>query len=416
MRNPRSRAGALLALLCLLLGALAGVAGAAEEEEGEKKKNYTVSPAVFKRLDAAQTFLSEDNYGGAIEQLDALRKKKLNPHERALMWQVYGYTQSSEEKYGEAITSFEKCLAEDALPDSTAATIRYNLGQLYMAEERFEDASKILEAWLARAENPAPDAYYLLAIAYTQQDLYQKALSYVERAVAKAKAPNESWLQLALSLYFQLERWPEVASTLEVLVTHFPKKSYWKQLASAYASLGKERKSLAALEIAYRQGFLTKESELENLAHMYLYHEVPYKAARVVEKALEEKQIPDDQQSWELLADSWLHARDYERALEPLERAASLADDGDVYIKLAQLHLQQQRWSAARKALEAAIAKGDLEDPGGAHILVGVSNVNEKRYSEARRAFTKAREFEKNRKAADNWLKHVEREISQNQG
>ncbi|MBW2271637.1 MAG: tetratricopeptide repeat protein [Deltaproteobacteria bacterium] len=404
-------------LLCLLLGLLPGVAGAAEkgEDKQKTKKNYTVSPPVFKRLDAAQQLLAEDDYAGALAQLDALGKKKLNPHEQALMWQIYGYTQSSQERYGEAIKSFEKCIAEDALPASTEATIRYNLGQLYMAEERFEDASKILETWLAGAENPAPSAYYLIAIAYTQQDRYEKALSFVEQALAKAKVPNESWLQLALSLYFQLERWTEVAETLEVLVTHFPKASYWKQLTSAYASLGKERKSLAALELAYAQGFLVKESELENLAHMYLYHEVPYKAARVVEKALEEKRIPEDEQSWELLANSWLHAREYERALDPLERAASLSEDGDVYIKLAQLHLQQQRWSAARKALEAALAKGELEDPGGALILAGITSLNEKRYAEAKRSFTKAKKYEKNRKAASDWLEHVEREIAKNE-
>jgi tetratricopeptide (TPR) repeat protein len=417
-RDRRSKVVAAIAALCLLLGTLPGVGLAKTgDEEKKERKNYTVTPPVYKRLNAAQELMAEDDYAGATQQLDALsKKKKLNPHERALMWQIYAYVQSNQEDYAGAIKSFEKCLAVDALPPSTASSVRYNLGQLYMAEERFADASKTLELWLSQANNPAPSAYYLIAIAKTQQELFKEALPYAEHAIQNSRKPNEAWLQLALSLHFELEQRKEVARILEVLVSHFPKKNYWKQLASAYAMLGKEKRSLAVLELAYRQGFLTSESELENLAHMYLYHEVPYKAGMLVERALEEKKIPNDQQSWELLADSWLHAREFDRALEPLERAASLSEDGEVYVKLAQLHLQQQKWSKARSALEAALAKGDLDDPGGAHILVGVTNVNEKRFQDAKRAFAEAKKYEKNRKAADNWLKHVEREIAQESG
>jgi tetratricopeptide (TPR) repeat protein len=292
-RRSKARSGrpARLAalLLAMLFGAGLGLAPAApsradaiedEEREKRKRKQHAVGEWAYKKLSESHELLAEEKFDEALKLMNEMsQRKRLNPHEQALMWQTYAYIQSSQQKYKQATESFEKCLALDALPEAAALNTQYNLGQLYMSIERYDAAVKTLENWLGKVENPAGSAYYLLAMAHVQNEDLARALPYARSAVASAKEPVESWLQLLLSLEFELKHYRKVADVLEVLVTHFPSKTYYLQLSAIYNELDREKRSLAVLELAYVQDLLDRESELLNLAQLYLFHDVPYRAA-----------------------------------------------------------------------------------------------------------------------------------------
>jgi tetratricopeptide (TPR) repeat protein len=399
----------------LLIGAGLAAPGDADakkkEEPKKERKNLAAGEWAYKKLSAAHEALAEEKFDEARGLMDQMSKRKgLNDHEQALMWQTYAYIQSSREQYKQAVASFEKCLALDALPDSAALSTQYNLGQLYMSVGRYADAVRALEDWLGKVENPAGSAYYMVAMAHVQLDDPKSALPLAKKAVALAKRPTESWLQLLLALEFELKHYKDVAKVLEVLITHFPKKTYFLQLSAVYSELERDKLVLSTLELAYVQGMLDRESELLNLTQAYLYHEIPYRAAQVLEKGLADKVIADEAEHWELLGDSWLHAREYNKALGPLRRAATLSDDGNLFVRIGQVHLERDEPAEAQKALEQGLAKGGLDDPGNAYLLVGISHTGAKRFAAARKAFAKAETYEKNRKAARSWLKHVERQ------
>jgi len=411
-------------LLAMLLGAGLGLAPAAPsraddvgeeakesraEREKRKRKQHAVGEWAYKKLSESHELLADEKWAEALALMDEMsRRKRLNAHEQALMWQTYAYIQSSQEKYKQATESFEKCLALDALPEAAALNTQYNLGQLYMSIEDYDAAVKTLEDWLGKAENPAGSSYYLLAMAHVQNEDLPRALPHARSAVARAKAPVESWLQLLLSLEFELKHYRKVADVLEVLVTHFPSKTYYLQLSAIYNELDREKRALAVLELAYVQDLLDRESELLNLAQLYLFHDVPYRAAHVLEKGLEQKRIDDEADNWELLGNAWLQAREYDRVIAPLGRAAELSDDGEIYVRLAQVHMEREEFSEALAALEQAFAKGGLEEPGRAYLLLGITHSGAKRYSSARKAFNRAHKYEKSRKEARQWISHVE--------
>jgi tetratricopeptide (TPR) repeat protein len=405
----------------MLLGAGLGLAPAApshadavEKEsraakEKRKRSQHAVGEWAYKKLSESHELLADEKWAEALALMNEMsQRKRLNPHEQALMWQTYAYIQSSQQKYKQATESFEKCLALDALPEAAALNTQYNLGQLYMSIERYDTAAKTLEDWLSKVENPAGSAYYLLAMAHVQNEDFARALPHARSAVARAKEPVESWLQLLLSLEFELKHYRKVADILEVLVTHFPSKTYYLQLSAIYNELDREKRSLAVLELAYVQDLLDRESELLNLAQLYLFHDVPYRAAHVLEKGLGEKRIDDEADNWELLGNAWLQAREYDRVIAPLGRAAKLSEDGDIYLRLAQVHMERDEFSEALAALENAFAKGGLEEPGRAYLLLGITHSGAKRYSSARKAFNQAQKYEKSRKEARQWIGHVE--------
>jgi len=401
-RRQRPLRVAVLSLVALLLAPPAG----AEKE----KKNFTVGEIAYKKLTEVQELMGADDFVEAKKVLDELATKKLNDHEQALVFQTRAYILSNQERYSGAIDNFEKCLALEALPPGAQLSTRYNLAQLYMMKERYKDGARELEKWFEKAENPGASAYYTLATAYALDDRYDKALGPAETAVSKSDKPKEAWLQLLLTLYFEKKSYKKLASVLEQLVWRFPKRSYWLQLAAIYGELGRDQKSLAVLELTYQQGMLTTDSELRRLAQMYLYHELPYRAARVMEEGLDDGLVTSDAGGWELLANSWVQAREYEKSIPALRRAAELSDTGDLYMRLGQIHLERQNWAQAEKALTRALGHGTLEKRGKTWVLLGVTRYSADKPGPALEAFGKARDYESTRKSATQWITHLERE------
>jgi len=406
----------MLALLCaafFVLGA-GGSFGADEPRDKPKpqtKKVKSVGQWAYKRLNAAHEALAEEKYGEAISELaDMKGNSKLNEHEKALMWQTYGYVYSAQGKYQQSIDAFEKCLALGGLPEVAQLNTLYNLAQLYVVREKYAQAAASFEKWFSQAPDPPAEAHYMYAIPLLQTGRKKEALTQAEQALQKAKVPKEPWLQLALSLYFENQRYRDAARILEILVTRFPKKQYWMQLSAVYSELNEHKKALGALEMAYLQGMLTDDRELTNLAQLYLFNEVPYKAARVLEKGMADGTIKASAETWEMLANAWLNAREREKALRPLEKAAAMSSKGQLYMRLAQVQIDREQWGAARGSLHKALAKGGLPDRGAAQFLLGIAAVSDSQWEDAQKAFEAAAEYDDRKQASHEWLAHIAQE------
>jgi tetratricopeptide (TPR) repeat protein len=163
-------------------------------------------------------------------------------------------------------------------------------------------------------------------------------------------------------------------------------------------------------QVAYTQGFLTEDKELRRLARSYLYHDLPYQAAEVLAKAIEAGAIEPDTEAYELLANSWIASREYERSLPPLQRAATLSEDGNLYVRLGQVHMQRENWSEASALLEKAVEKGGLKNPGNAELLLGIAYYNGAQIARARSSFVRARQHDSTKKAAARWITHIDTE------
>ena len=132
---------------------------------------HTVDQRTAKRLNAVAEFLQEDQYDEAEKVLKGFSMTRLNAYERAVVFQMWGYLSAGREDYESAAGYFEKCLAEDAMPEESAVNMRFNIAQLYMALQRWDDALKALLQWFEAVEEPNSNAYYVLAIAYYQKSI-----------------------------------------------------------------------------------------------------------------------------------------------------------------------------------------------------------------------------------------------------
>jgi tetratricopeptide (TPR) repeat protein len=397
------------------IGILCGLVSSADTVRADLPEGVSgrrvesVGPWAYKRLDRAHNALADEQFEEALAALDEMQQNgKLNSHETSLMWQTLGFTHSSTGDYAKATASFEAALQANGLAEQAATQTRYNLAQLYVMLERYDEAIAEFEVWFESVRNPSPTAYYMLAMAYLQKGDHVQALANAERTVSLADTPREPWLQLLVALRFETKEYESAVPALETLVSRYPKKEYWLQLSAVHAELGAHDRALAILELAYEQGLLTQGAELLSLAQLYLYNQIPYKAAGVLESGLEEGTIESDARAWRLLADSWLNARDRERALVPLKRAADMSNDGDSYVRLGQLQLEREEWGKARESFAAALRKGGLRSEGHVYVMLGIANVNESRWEDAERAFTQAGEHEESANISRNWLRNLQ--------
>jgi hypothetical protein len=408
-------------LVGLLVVAISGLAlaqdGPAKKKKKRKKKNYVLSETTAPRIGRAMEALQEEDFDKALDVLGVLAKRKrLKKYDRAVTFQMMAYTQAGMDDYEAAAKSFETSLEQDALPETTTASIRFNLGQLYLANSKFDDAVGILELWFedASEEQKTSQAHFYLTAAYAQKEDWIAALPHARASVSKQTGkPSEQSLGLLMAIEYQNVNLFETLEVLEQLASLYPRKRYFMQLAYAYSNAGEEEKAMAMLQLAQQQGWLEKESEVTSLAQRFLFAELPYEAAMVLQKGLDEGVVDANEKNFELLATALLSAREYDDALSPLTKAAELSEDGDLFVRLAQVNLEVENWKGARESLEKAVEKGSLREPANAQILLGISNFNQKRFKSARTAFQIAAKDENHKDTAAQWLQHVDFAIEQ---
>ena len=239
-------------------------------------------------------------------------------------------------------------------------------------------------------------------------DDYAKALPPAKKAVELMDKPNENWLQLVSALHLQREEYKESIPILQQLIAVAPdKKTYWMQLSSIYGQMEDYPNALAIMQLANSAGLVTEDSEIRRLADLLLFNEVPYRGAQVLESAIEKKAVNLDDKLYEKLANCWIAAREYDKAVPPLQRAAEMANTGDAFIRLGELQVQREDWDGAIAAVQRGVDKGQLKDAASAQLMLGIAHYNQKEYSAARPFFERARQSERLRDTADSYLQAI---------
>lgn len=405
-------------VLVLVLGLLAGAAAAQENADGGTRTKQTVamSQPVFEGLQTAQTAIEAKNYADGLAQLRKLRElSDLSPYETAQIWNLTGYAYYLQENYDRAIKSYEKLLSVGDLPEALVQSTLKTLSQLYFTLENYSRALNTVERLIAAVSDPSADIYMLKGQAHFQLKQYQSALKPIRTAIdkyrAQGKAPQENWLLLLRVCYYELGDFKAMIAVLKELIALYPKERYVLTLAGVYSELGDTKKQLALTEALYEAGKITDKHQLVNLANLYLVHNVPYKAAKVLQKEVDGGRVEATERNLRLLSQAWYQAREDEKAITPLARAAAMSDTGELYVRLAQSYVNLDRWEEAAEAVRKGLAKGGVRRADTANIMLGMALFNQRQLTAARAAFAEAVKDKRSAKAARQWIAYVDSEL-----
>jgi tetratricopeptide (TPR) repeat protein len=110
------------------------------------------------------------------------------------------------------------------------------------------------------------------------------------------------------------------------------------------------------------------------------------------------------------LAQSWVGAKEYDKAVATYQQLAELVKDGNPNQQIAEIRLQQGKFQDVVKAASKAIEKGELKNPGNLYLALGMATFNLKQFDASLEAFTQAKDIDSSKRMATQWLKFVERE------
>ncbi|KAA9130780.1 tetratricopeptide repeat protein [Marinihelvus fidelis] len=421
MSNTTTRIATRFTPLTALLVALAAVpAGPAQAQVGacgEKRdvQQGALNEQTYRQLEQAYELVGEERYNDAYEIFTRLKGRANGDYVQSILSQALGQTEWARGNYDAALREMERAVELNGLPDETHYALMYQIAQLYFMQERLDDALAALDLWFCKVpeEKRVDTAYVLKASILAQKEDWGGVVEAIDQAISLGDAPREDWYRLKLAALFELERYPEAAETLEILVAGWPdKKDYWLQLSNIYIQLQDNAKALSVSALAYRRGMMTTQADILLLANLYAMQDVPYKAAQVLQKGLEDGIVEGSERYWTLAGDTWYSAEEFDRALGAFQQAGAAADDGEIDLRRGYLLVDMERWDEASQALSNALEKGGLNDTetGRAYLMLGMTQFNLGNYDQASTNWGRAGRYDSTRDAAQQWMNHLRQE------
>ena len=404
-----------IALMTALL--ISGTALAQKNKDEQKtKETVAMSQQVYEKLTEIQELIEAKDYATAEKATVDLRgQKNLSDYERAQIWNITAYSYYLQERYADAINAYDQVLAQPGLPEALLQSTLKTKAQLMFTQEDYEGALVVIRELISVIPEPSADVLMIEGQALFQLQRYDEALVPIKTAInmyrEQGQTPKENWLLLLRVIYFEQKDYESMIGVVKELIAYYPKDTYVLTLAGIYSELGDTKKQLALTEVLYEKGYLNTASHMVNLANLYLLHGVPYKAAVVLEREMGAEIVDANERNLRLLSQAWYQAREDEKAIPPLERAAKMSKDGELYVRLAQANINLEHWSEAAEAVREGLRLGGLKRTDQANIMLGMALFNQKRLEQARRAFQAAQNDNRSRRAAQQWIAYVDSEI-----
>ncbi len=418
--NLRSmRRGLLAAILGFGLAVsfgLPGIAYAQGSGGGGKVNSYTLSKPTYTQIERAQKLMMGKNsqYKKAITILEEIlpRARRESKFAHALVLQLIAQNYLLEKRYGAAIPYLAKVVKLNSLQPQSQESVISQLATLYLSKSRYDDAIHLYRQVIARRKKSKqpikPDLWYRMGLAYSFKRDYPNADRYISRAIREAKSPHKSWYQNWFVVVYKLKNFKKANLVAKKLVSHWPKdRNFWGYFANTYLLLNRDDRATSVYGLMYKQGMLKSKDDYMQLASLYLEFKAPYKAAKVVASGLKKGIIPKEPANYETLAEAWIAARAWNRALQALGREAELSNSGKTYLRMASIYLNQRDYPQAVVAARNALQKGGLKQPGRAWLVLGEAAFEQKNWNLALKAFKTAARSKALHKDALSWIQYV---------
>jgi tetratricopeptide (TPR) repeat protein len=400
------------------------IAQAQAQNPSAKKSTSVKVPAmrnrVYTQLARAQKLADEGNGLEGFDVLDEVQDRidSLNSYERAMLWNFYGFMYYGNDDIASAIDSFEKVVSEKEIPNSLRLSTLYSLAQLSMQLQNFDQSLTFLGLW--KESNPKEmtnTQQVLFAQVHYQNKQYKQSLSYVSKAIEQSEiakeVPKENWLVLQRASYFELKQPIDVTRVIESLVRYYNKPKYWLQLSAMYGEIGEEYKQLAVMESAWQAGYVTKSTDIITLVQLYRYHNVPIKAANLLAEAIDNGKVVPQEKYLDMLAQAYIAAKDDEKSIPVLIKAAEIGETGKFDAHLAQAYLNLEKWQLAINSADKALERGKLDSEsteGNMYLVKGMAAFNLQNFEQSLVAFSQAKKVKSSAKTAKQWFHYVQKE------
>ena len=181
------------------------------------------------------------NDGKGSEALPIIDKvlsgSKLGKYAEAYALQLKGRAYWDEDNDTEALAATMKAIELDSLPNAQHFGLIYQVAQMYVQSEKYTEALTWLQRWEKETGKTTADELALKGNVLYRLERYQEAIPVMKQAIAASDKPNESWNQILMASYFELDQYDEAAALIQQQLAKTPNDfKLMKQLATIYVN------------------------------------------------------------------------------------------------------------------------------------------------------------------------------------
>ena len=343
---------------------------------------------------------------GAVDPAELL-KTTTDPYARALLLREMAGKAAREGNLEAAGRYLEQALGTNALSGFAADAMREDLAQIYASSGDHKQVIRMLEPRFKANPDLSAEQLVALGAAYASEKRYREAVALLRRGITKAPRPDESWRAALLSALIGNKQFDEAAKLVAELVAENPARSeYWLQWSALLLRDRQQNRATAVMAIAARQGHLNTPEDRMRLVALTAEIGAPFEAGSLLQNWLSEQAVPDTAENWEAAAGIWSAAKEWNLAIQALNRAIDHKPRASLYLQLGQLHMDREEYEQASLALRQAIAMG--QGNGAVLMTLGMAQYQTGDVDGALEAFRQASGSSGNKQLAGEWVKYLE--------
>ena len=375
----------------------------------------TISPWMADYFERIKRHIDNENYEKALKELETGDKNYFRggrTYEAALNYQLYGIYYAVQSQYTNSIPWFEKALASGKMPRIGEQEVRFMLAQAYFMTGQYKNVIPLLEEFISVGEKykypVSARVNLLMSYSHGRLEQYEPSYFHIKQANNKSDKPQTDWIEYAFSLAMKLENLDDAEDLGTRLLFLEPnKKKYWNQVSALYFAKEFEVDSLSALELAYENDTLNKESDYLLLAKYYLYQKSPLKSVLVINDGIKKNIIKENEENLKLLSSSYFYSRDLENGIKILVKAEKISDDPELSFRLGTYAFDSEKYELAISSFKIAKDRGWNDIPGRIELITGISYFELDKVEEARSNLILATNFEDTKDTAEGWLSYI---------
>ena len=335
----------------------------------EEARHFTENTA--KVVNETMIFANIENYEAAINDLqNLLNDSELKAYEQGVIFQMIGQYSYELGRMEASQSAFEKAIESGGLLPDEVDNLKVVVAQLMVGNGQFQEGAARLENYLAEGGEEKPQYVELLVNARVQAEDYAGALPWAEKWFQDATPKTRKHYDLLNFLYNNLGLQDEQLRLIKEMIDEWPQdKNLWQSWISILAKSGREGEAFEVHKMMYQAGLLTAEKELLKTVQYYDYYDMPYEAAKFLDREIEAGRISGTSDNLMKTASFYRQAREPERAIPFLEAAAKLSGNMDLKLELGEALSTSGACEKAEIAFETAISQG--YDTDKAFMLIG---------------------------------------------
>jgi len=354
----------------------------------------SLRPEVGEPLQAAQQAMQAKDYKTAQAKIgDAEKVGKLTTYESYIIARMKIAASIAAGDYNSAIPAYEQAMASPEFPENEKVANLGMLAKLYYGAKNFAKAADTLQRYRAAGGTDSltldllPQTLYLSGqYAETEKELNAQ-IAQLEKS---GQSPTEMQLQLLQSCAGKLNDTSGYVAALQLLVTYYPKDSYWADLLARVANKPgfSDRLTLDVYRLKLKLGTLSAAGDFVDATELAAQAGYPGEADTFIKTGYAKKALgvgaPNDVDRQKRLQDLVTKKIADDKATRAQDDAAAASQPtGDTLVAAGLNYVGYGEYDKGIQMIQQGIAKGGLKNPDEAKLHLGYAEVLGGRYDDA---------------------------------